>query len=161
MVSGRYMGELFGMALAELFDEKGKAYGFTSIDMSAIMDDEDAAHPAIIQLVAEKTGHTIDAADADKVQDLVLRIVNRSARLVAASFTGILWQLQGAEKTLAPQTIAVDGSVYEKMPHAKENLMKGLSELLGTDAAAVETVLENGGSGLGAAIAAAVAASRK
>ena len=161
MVSGRYMGELFGMALAELLGEKGKDYGFTSIDMSAIMDDEDAAHPAIIQLVAEKTGHTLDAADADKVQDLVLRIVNRSARLVAASFVGILWQLQGAEQHLAPQTIAVDGSVYEKMPHAKENLMKGLSELLGEDAAQVTTVLENGGSGLGAAIAAAVAASRR
>jgi hexokinase len=39
--------------------------------------------------------------------------------------------------------------------------MKGLSELLGEDAAQVTTVLENGGSGLGAAIAAAVAASRK
>ena len=27
MVSGRYMGELFGMAIAELLDEKGKKYG--------------------------------------------------------------------------------------------------------------------------------------
>jgi hexokinase len=157
MVSGRYMGELFGIALAELLGEAGKAYGFTSIDMSAIMEDEDPEAPVIRKLVKEKTGREIDAKDAGLVQDLVLHIVNRSARLVAASFVGILWQLQG-DSPLEPQTIAVDGSVYEKMPHAKENLMKGISELLGEDAAKVQTVLENGGSGLGAAIAAAVAA---
>ena len=155
MVSGRYMGELFGMALAELLGEAGKEYGFTSIDMSAIMEDESEDCAAIRALVAKRTGRDIAAADASLVQDLVLRIVNRSARLVAASFVGILWQLEG-EGIEQPQTIAVDGSVYEKMPHAKENLNKGLSELLGADAAKVETVLENGGSGLGAAIAAAV-----
>lgn len=155
MVSGRYMGELFGMALAELLGEAGKEYGFTSIDMSAIMEDESEDCAAIRALVAKKTGRDIAAADASLVQNLVLRIVNRSARLVAASFVGILWQLEG-EGIEQPQTIAVDGSVYEKMPHAKENLEKGLSELLGADAAKVETVLENGGSGLGAAIAAAV-----
>ena len=123
--------------------------------MSAIMEDESDDGAKIRALVEEKTGHAIDAADASLVQDLVLRIVNRSARLVAASFVGILWQLEG-EGCKRPQTIAVDGSVYEKMPHAKEYLNKGLSELLGADAANVETVLENGGSGLGAAIAAAV-----
>ena len=42
------------------------------------------------------------------------------------------------------------------MPLAKENIMRALSELLGEDAAEIDTVLENGGSGLGAAIAAAM-----
>ena len=41
MVSGRYMGELFGMAMAELLEEKGKNYGFTSIDMSNIINEAD------------------------------------------------------------------------------------------------------------------------
>lgn len=158
MVSGRYMGVLFGLALAELLgDDKG--YDFTSIDMSAIMEDESKEFTDIRRIVKEKTGHDIDAAAANQVQDLVLRIVNRSARLVAATFVGVLWQLQG-EGELDEQTIAVDGSVYEKMPHAKENILKGLSELLGEDAAKVTTILQNGGSGLGAAIAAAVGASQ-
>ena len=51
----------------------------------------------------------------------------------------------------------MDGSVYEKMPLVKENINKALSELLGAEAANVDTILDNGGSGLGAAIAAAMA----
>ena len=155
MVSGRYMGELFGMALAELLDEKGKNYGFTSIDMSNIILDESADKAEVVKIVAAKTGKTIDAADAEMVRELASTLVIRSARLVTASFVGIIWQLAGEGK--APkQHIAVDGSVYEKMPLAKENIVRALSELLGEEASVVDTVLENGGSGLGAAIAAAM-----
>ena len=155
MVSGRYMGELFGMALAELLDEKGKNYGFTSIDMSNIILDESADKAEVVKIVAAKTGKTIDAAEAEMVRELASTLVIRSARLVTASFVGIIWQLAGEGK--APkQHIAVDGSVYEKMPLAKENIMRALSELLGEEASVVDTVLENGGSGLGAAIAAAM-----
>lgn len=155
MVSGRYMGELFGMALAELLAEKGKNYGFTSIDMSNIILDESADKAEVVKIVAAKTGKTIDAADAEMVRELASTLVIRSARLVTASFVGIIWQLAGEGK--APkQHIAVDGSVYEKMPLAKENIMRALSELLGEEASVVDTVLENGGSGLGAAIAAAM-----
>lgn len=155
MVSGRYMGELFGMALAELLDEEGKAYGFTSIDMSNIIVDESAARSKVAEIVAAKTGKTLDTADCQLVQELASALVIRSARLVTASFVGIIWQLAGKDKP-QKQHIAVDGSVYEKMPLAKENIMRALSELLGEDAAEIDTVLENGGSGLGAAIAAAM-----
>ncbi|MBQ5418894.1 MAG: hexokinase [Selenomonas sp.] len=151
MVSGRYMGELFGMALAELLGEKGKAYGFTSIDMSAIISEADK----VAEIVKAKTGHDLTADDCAKVQELAGALVIRSARLVTATFVGIIWQLAGSDK-VQKQHIAIDGSVYEKMPLAKENIMRALSELLGEDAAAIDTVLENGGSGLGAAIAAAM-----
>ena len=151
MVSGRYMGELFGMALAELLGEKGKAYGFTSIDMSAIISEADK----VAEIVKAKTGHDLTADDCAQVQELAGALVIRSARLVTATFVGIIWQLAGSDK-VQKQHIAIDGSVYEKMPLAKENIMRALSELLGEDAAAIDTVLENGGSGLGAAIAAAM-----
>ena len=155
MVSGRYMGELFGMALAELLEDKGRNYGFTSIDMSNIILDESADKAEVVKIVAAKTGKTIDKADAEMVRELASTLVIRSARLVTASFVGIIWQLAGKGKVLK-QHIAVDGSVYEKMPLAKENIMRALSELLGEEASMVDTVLENGGSGLGAAIAAAM-----
>ena len=153
MVSGRYMGELFGMALAELLGEQGKKYGFTSIDMSNIVLAEDAA--GVSKIVAAKTGHELATEDAESVRELVSKIIVRSARLVTASFVGIIWQLD-SETQPRKQHIAVDGSVYEKMPLAKENIMRALSELLGEEAANIDTVLENGGSGLGAAIAAAM-----
>ena len=59
MVSGRYMGELFGMALAELLDEKGKAYGFTSIDMSGMLEDESAGRTKVQEIVKERTGREL------------------------------------------------------------------------------------------------------
>ncbi|MBP8598962.1 MAG: hexokinase [Selenomonas sp.] len=155
MVSGRYMGELFGMAMAELLNETGKAYCFTSIDMSNIIVDDTDSCEQIKAIVTAKTGAVLTTSDCQLVQQLASALVIRSARLVTASYVGIIWQLNGSGKA-AQQHIAIDGSVYEKMPLAKENIMRALSELLGEAAAGVDTVLENGGSGLGAAIAAAV-----
>lgn len=156
MVSGRYMGEIFGMALAELLNENGKKYCFTSIDMSNIIVDDSDDKKEVKAIVAEKTGCNLDTADAELVQKFAAAMVVRSARLVTASYVGIIWQLAGEEGKALKQHIAIDGSVYEKMPLAKENIMRALSELLGENAGIVDTVLENGGSGLGAAIAAAM-----
>lgn len=156
MVSGRYMGEIFGMALAELLNENGKKYGFTSIDMSNIIVDDSDDKKEVKAIVVKKTGCNLDTADAELVQKFAAAMVVRSARLVTASYVGIIWQLAGEEGKALKQHIAIDGSVYEKMPLAKENIMRALSELLGENAGIVDTVLENGGSGLGAAIAAAM-----
>ncbi|MBR0289558.1 MAG: hexokinase [Selenomonadaceae bacterium] len=156
MVSGRYMGELFGMAIAELLGEKGKKYGLTSVDMSMIILDESENLTKASDIIMAKVGRELDFEDVKKVQELAKVIVIRSARLVASSFVAIIWQRAGKGK-IVRQHVAVDGSVYEKMPLAKENITKALSELLGEDAGQVDTILDNGGSGLGAAIAAAMA----
>lgn len=159
MVSGRYMGELFGMAISELVGEKGKSYGFTSVDMSMIILDESANFHRASDILMAKIGRELEIADVKKVKKLAAAIVIRSARLVAASFVALVWQRAGKGK-IEHQHVAVDGSVYEKMPLAKENITKALSELLGEDAAQVDTILDNGGSGLGAAIAAAMAVAK-
>ena len=156
MTSGRYMGELFNLALGELFGEEDKcAYGFTSVDMSAILEDETPDLAKTAALVESKTGHTLTQEECGLVQKLAKQFVVRSARLVASTYVGIIWQLSGREP-IAKQHIAVDGSVYEKMPYVKENLMRDLSELLKEDTDKVDTFLQNGGSCLGAAIAAAM-----
>ena len=158
MVSGRYMGELYSLALSELLGakDKWKSYGFTAIDLSGILADEGKERSEVQKIVAERTGGSLTAADAEMARDLAVAISKRSARLVTATFVGIIWQLTGSGK-VQQQHIAVDGSVYEKMPFVKENIMRALSELLGEEAAQVDTVLDNGGSGLGAALAAAMA----
>ena len=156
MVSGRYMGELLGMAIAELLGEKGKKYGLTSVDMSMMILDESENLQRASDIIMAKVGRELDRADVAKIRELASAIVIRSARLVAASFVALVWQRAGSGK-IQKQHVAVDGSVYEKMPLAKENITKAISELLGEDAANVDTILDNGGSGLGAAIAAAMA----
>jgi hexokinase len=127
----------------------------SSIDMSGMLEDESEGRAKVQEIVKEKTGREISAEEAEQVRDLAVTVVVRSARLVTASFVGIIWQLSG-EGGVQKQHIAVDGSVYEKMPFVKENIMRALSELLGEEAAKVDTVLDNGGSGLGAALAAAM-----
>lgn len=156
MVSGRYMGELFEMALAELLGAAGSKYGFTSVDLSRMLEDvsEDATSAAT--LVEVLTGQRITAEDALRVRGLARAIVVRSARLIAATFVGTLWQVTGSGEMRA-QHIAVDGSVYEKMPLVKEEMANAFAELLGADAGKVDTILASGGSGLGAALAAAMA----
>ena len=155
MVSGRYMGELFNMAVAELIGSD-KKFDFSSIDMSGIVSDESPNLEKAAAIITEKTGLTLELADLKKIKELDAAIIIRSARLVTASYVGIVWQRAGSGK-IQKQHVAVDGSVYEKMPLVKENINRALSELLGEDAAKVDTILDNGGSGLGAAIAAAMA----
>jgi hexokinase len=156
MVSGRYMGELFNMAVAELLDEIGKNYGFDAIDMSGIVSDDTPNFEKAAAIIEGKTGHKLEISDLKKIKELDAAIIIRSARLVTASYVGIVWQRAG-EGEITTQHVAVDGSVYEKMPLVQENINKALRELLGEDAAKVDTILDNGGSGLGAAIAAAMA----
>ncbi len=153
MVSGRYMGELFSMAVAELLGEK---FNFTAIDMSGIVADESPQLTKAAKILAEKVGRELELADVARIRELAAAIIVRSARLVTASYVGIVWQRAGNGE-IQKQHVAVDGSVYEKMPLVKENINRALSELLGEDAAKVDTILDNGGSGLGAAIAAAMA----
>lgn len=157
MVSGRYMGELFSMAVAELLDSD-KKFNFTSVDMSEIVLDASENLSKAAAIIAEKTGANLEVADLKKIKELNKAIIIRSARLVTASYVGIVWQRANGGEITA-QHVAVDGSVYEKMPLVQENIRKALADLLGDDAYKVNTILDNGGSGLGAAIAAAMAVS--
>jgi hexokinase len=154
MVSGRYIGELFGYALADAF-ATDKKFVFTSIDMSGILVDQSETLAVVEKIVKDKTGEVLSLKECTWVKQLAAAVVIRSARLVAATYAGIIWHLSGNGK-VCKQHIAVDGSVYEKMPLAVENIREALYDILGEDAGQVDTVLENGGSGLGAAIAAAI-----
>ena len=155
MVAGRYMGALFGMALAELMGKAGRAYDFTSIDLSRMLEDTGEKAQAAATIVETVTGEMLSAEDAVRVRGLARSIVARSVRLIAATFVGTLWQIAGSGE-IRRQHIAVDGAVYEKMPLVKENLTRAFFELLGADAPKVDTILAVGGSGLGAALAAAM-----
>ena len=155
MAAGRCMGVLFAMALAELLGEEGCTYGFTSIDLSRMLADTGGETAAA--LVRTRTGVELSVQDAVCVCDLAHAVVARSVRLIAATFVGTLWQITGSGE-MRPQHIAVDGSIYEKMPLVQQNMMRAFSELLGEDAAKADTFLSCGGSGLGAALAAAMAA---
>ena len=104
MVSGRYMGELLGMAIAELLDEKGINYGFTSIDMSMMISDVTPNLQKTSQIVEQRIGKKLDVDDLNMIKELAATIVIRSARFVTSSFVGIIWQRAGQSRIVRLRT---------------------------------------------------------
>jgi hexokinase len=83
----------------------------------------------------------------------------RSARLAAAAIAAVvLWM----DKDLAHRhAVAIDGSLFQKYPGFKDAMRSCLMELLGDRAARIAFMPVQDGSGIGAAIIAAVAASAR
>ena len=91
MVSGRYMGELLSYCLDDAW-QTGKIE-FTSIDISSILSDNSDNLNKVCQLLSDKTGLTIETEDAIWVKALAETIASRSARVVVATYCGIMWHL--------------------------------------------------------------------
>lgn len=155
MVSGRYLGMLYGAALADLLGKEGASYPFTSIELSAIVADAFLDRHAAGAIIEAKTGMTFSAADRALMQDLAGTVIQRSAHIVAATYAGIIRHRAGETKA-ENQFIAVDGSVYEKVPLVAHHLRGALDKLLLDEAVNIQIILENAGSALGAALAAAM-----
>ena len=120
-----------------------------------ILADNSDSLDGVCDLLKAKINADITTDDAIWVKALAETIASRSARLVVATYCGIMWHLY-PNGGIPKQFVAVDGSVYEKMPTIKDNMQKAIYEILGEEADKLELVLENGGSALGAALAAAM-----
>lgn len=132
MVAGRYLGEIARLLAADLDLAAGGQ--LTAHDLAGWLGDP--AAPADLRAIASL-------------------IVTRAASLVAASFLGVLGH---SDPELTGQhTVAIDGSLYEKMPGYATALSAALAENLGDATGRVSLRLVKDGSGVGAAIAAAIA----
>lgn len=151
MVSGRYLGPLFSIALADALDKPSLEKPFTSVDLSALL----ASYPHCGDILKAHTGEEFDDEQAAAACEIAEEIVRRSARLIAASFAGTLWHISGSGMVM-PQQIAIEGTVYAKMPVIREAMNEALFDLLGHEATAVEIAYVTDGGTLGAAIAAAM-----
>lgn len=156
MVSGKYLGNLFCCVLETAFGVK-PSYEPGGQDLAAVLAGKGGNFEAAAVL-AEKLGIEPTRQVARAIGSLAQAIVTRSARLVAATYIGIVRHMDtGADQR---HTIAVDGSLYEKMPGYAEEINRTLAAVMGEQQAKCITVrLQNGGSGIGAAIAAAIAVS--
>jgi hexokinase len=144
--SGHYLGEILRLVVQKHFSAKLPAYSLKT--------------EFLAQLLAAPAEHTPELAakldDAEKLQFLrqsARLIIKRSARLVAATFAGTLLYLDSQLKN--HHVIAIDGSLYEKMPLYADFIREALTEFFGAKACQIKTELVKDGSGLGAAIAAA------
>jgi len=153
MLSGKYLGEVFRQIVQDLAHRGlrdtlysparwNQPYSISSKDLALILTEETASFSRSINehLVLQRIAHML---------------TKRSARLAAASFIGIVRHLDPHLDT--PHTIAIDGSLYERMPGYTQELTAALSEGFGNKASQVTVKLSAGGSLTGAAIAAALA----
>ncbi|WP_407947355.1 hexokinase family protein [Pectinatus haikarae] len=158
MVSGRYLGKLFSYCVQDIYDMHTLP-AFISEDLSFVLNVSDTDFSPVVKLFKARSNIDLSLEDALFIQKLAASIVNRSARLTAATYCGILWHI--FPDTLPPHKIVIDGSLFEKMPGVEGSMYKALNEVLGADAAGITLAAENGGSILGAAIAAAMSKKRQ
>lgn len=163
MVSGYYMGSLVKEVCLDLFERKALFEG-SSIDTEAFFKQSfDALMVENFILYPSKTveQYSCSIEDADTIKAVSEAVLQRTVNLVATSYLGILFHQEGGTKIKNKHVIAIDGTIYEKMPKAPELMEEAFRNALGQDAKNIEIRLVKDGSGLGAAIAAAVAITQK
>ncbi len=158
-VSGGYLGKLVSLIFLDLVHEcDGDATAV--LDQSFSLTGEDLATILLApspQTLAQRViipGMKLTMADCELLKIITAAVTARSARLVAATFSGILAHVD--PQLQKRHCIAIDGSLYEKMPGYAGQLRKALVKLHGMKAAAIRLALVKDGSGIGAAIGAAL-----
>lgn len=163
MVSGYYMGSVVKEVCKDLFHRK-------ALFINSQVDTEVFFNQSIDALMVENfilyPSKTIDQyncsmEDAETIKAVSEVILKRTVRLVATSYLGILFHQESGTEIKNKHVIAIDGTIYEKMPKAPQLMEEAFKDALGKDATNIEIRLVKDGSGLGAAIAAAVAVTQK
>lgn len=159
MVAGRYLGELARLAIMDLIGQGSLPdtvgifhvpYSLSAEDIAGWVE----AGPLSTWLKAQGIVPWTDA-QCSLVTNICQHILLRSAQLAAATFLGVLLHIDPALER--KHVIGIDGSLYEKAPGYAAQLEFVLGEALGDKGSSVEVKLVKDGSGIGAAIAAAVA----
>lgn len=157
MVSGVYLGELVRIVLGNLASQgllfKGnqnyksvlsEIYGLPSKVVSEFIQNQDYI----------KTMFSCSNEDAKAISVISALVAKRGARLVAGTYIGTVLHID--PDLNHKHMVAVDGSIYEKMPGFKEELRKALDQALDSKADKIIVQLVKDGSGAGAAVAAAM-----
>ncbi|KAI8997925.1 hypothetical protein BC832DRAFT_535257 [Gaertneriomyces semiglobifer] len=163
MISGMYLGEIVRFALLDLIGTgelfKGEygclkdRGGFETAWMSRIERDH-SIELSDTRSVLEDLVHIPHTTVSDRrmVKHVCELVGIRAARLSAAGIAAILTKTN----RLSGCTVAVDGSVFEHYPHFSNRMGDALRELLGLVAEGVVLEQARDGSGIGAALCAAL-----
>ncbi len=154
MVAGKYLGRLLVLVLKELGMLKQEIV-LTSKDLSEIIQDSSPNYRKTKEIFFAQIEDTFTEMEYSYIVEIAKRIIRRSARLVTAGYIGIIQHMDFNFNN--KHHIAIDGSLYEKMPGYAQLIQKTFVELLGDEKAKnIKVILENQGSGIGGAIAAAI-----
>ncbi|RYP80330.1 hypothetical protein DL770_006277 [Monosporascus sp. CRB-9-2] len=175
MIAGLYLGELFRLILVDLHDKKDvrifegqdikylrKPYTLDSSFLSAIEDDPFENLQETQDLMQEKLHINCTRPELELIRRAAELIGTRAARLSACGISAIC-----TKKNYATAHVGADGSVFNKYPHFKARGAQALREILDWPAKKspkeedpVEVLAAEDGSGVGAALIAALTLKR-
>ena len=170
MISGMYIGEVTQHMLQNLISrgmlfrgESSFAFdipgGFKTEYMSAIEADE-SVELEHTRIILNALGITNSILEDRKLVKKICKIVSaRAARMSAAAMVALI-EITDPEVAHG-HILAIDGSLYEKYFKFSKNIERALKEMLGEKASRVKVKLIKDGSGIGAAVIAAVAKKEK
>jgi hexokinase len=163
MVSALHLGEIARLAIREMMEERllfrndershfSEPYGLTTEGLSLLARDRQAFFTR---------AHLAEAAEADRdaVFEIGRLVTDRSARIAGAAIAAVLTWMDPDLK--AGHTVAVDGSLFVKYPGYRARIMETLGSLRGEGASVIRLVPIRDGSGVGSAIAGALADTAK
>lgn len=162
--AGRYIGELLRLVLVDMIQEKvlfsgscplflRNEHSLTGKDVAVLQYAADKPDQTAAWLASHNC-HLISTADDQQLLQTAAKLIaGRSARLAAATYAAVLKRIDPSLDHR--HTIAIDGSLYEKLPGYAGAVAAALQELLGSKSEQVKCILAKDGSGIGAAIAAA------
>ncbi len=160
MVSGAYLGELFRLIILDMV-RCGHIFA-ESVDVVDSLSNRNALDSKNISVLLQKgdfiirtRSHTINAREKIMLKNLAIAMVVRAARLIAATYAGIIDYIDPNQ--LGNHIIAIDGSLYEQMPYFAQTINDTLHEAFGHKRGIFEIQFEKDTSGVGAAIAAIMA----
>lgn len=166
MVAGAYLGELARLVLKKMVTEQpwlsnaqlemllSNVNSISSKDLAYLLGQNDkntnnGGQPDLLDLVQSSS----EVFHAAKV--IARLLVERSAKLIASTYAGIIKYMD--PDLTEPHLIAVDGSLYEKMPFFSDIIDDTLHLILGPDSENIRIILNKNGSGVGAAVASVMA----
>ncbi|ROT36855.1 hexokinase [Sodiomyces alkalinus F11] len=175
MIAGLYLGEIFRLILEDMHDNKPikmfkgqdisalrKAYSLDSSFLSAIEEDPFENLQETYDLFVSKLNIAPSRAELEFVRRLAELIGTRAARLSACGISAIC-----KKKGYDTCHVGADGSVFNKYPHFKARGAQALREILDwpekkdpTEEDPIEVLAAEDGSGVGAALIAALTIKR-
>lgn len=162
MISGKYLPQLVRLVVLDLISKDSLFQGqvppgFADKDSFKgwHMDVFEAGTPEQVQrLAGELFGRDLTRTEHRLIARVCRMVSGRSARIAAALIAGALTRVE--RRSAKRVTVAVDGSLFEKYPGYNRLLAKAIRELDGPSGKGIRLKLTKDGSGIGAAVIAAV-----
>lgn len=166
MVSGMYLGEISRLIIRDFIKRKILFSGlnlsrlaivkcFKTEYMSRIETDRTAYLSGVNALLKELGFFKTSLEDRSLIKGICSLVAKRAACICAAALAAVIKKID--PDLSRSHTVAVDGAVYERYPGFSKNIEFTLNEIFGKNRDKIKIVLTKDGSGIGAAVIAAVA----